>query len=343
VPDYSRQRGPLDVDVAVIGGGLTGCLSAYTFAAAGANVVLLEEKRLGRGCTASSLGFISEEPGVAFADVEASLGLRRARHAFSAWHRAALDFSALLRRLKINCQLQPQGAVAIATTAEQAARFPREQKLRREAGLDAPLLTARAIQTDFAVATSGALREKGAAVVDPYRACLGLAEAAVERGVRIFERSPVRRTTFSRKSAAVHGCRHHSRAVHRGGHGLADRALQLVGAISARRSGPERSDSYEDPPPARSPGRRPVRPRQSRAHRAVGRRRTVAHIARIRITTRRVRDRSLFSGQVADVSCPRCIRHFRHSTGVRLGCADTRSAEAFATPSQNFPRHCSRS
>src|SRR5262249_55047614 len=37
----------------------------------------------------------------------------------------------------------------------------------------------------------------------PYRACLGLAAAAAERGALVFERSPVRRIKFTRKHADV--------------------------------------------------------------------------------------------------------------------------------------------
>src|SRR5437764_2865903 len=91
IPAYPRLRGALDVDAVIIGGGLTGCLAAYTFAGAGATVVLLESDRIGRGSTGASLGFISEDPGVSFGDVEAQLGLPAARRAFQSWRRAALD------------------------------------------------------------------------------------------------------------------------------------------------------------------------------------------------------------------------------------------------------------
>jgi glycine/D-amino acid oxidase-like deaminating enzyme len=203
VPAFPRQRDPLDCDVAVIGGGLTGCLAAYTFAAAGAKVVVLEENRIGRGATASALGLISEEPGVPFPDVERALGLRLARHAFAAWRRAALDFSALLRRLDIKCQLEPREAMTIAATPEQSLRLKRELKARRDAGLDAPMLTARAMQASLGVNSDAAMREKGTAVLDPFRACLGIAQAAVDRGAQIFERTPVRRTKFTRKTSTV--------------------------------------------------------------------------------------------------------------------------------------------
>ena len=74
VPDYPRQRGPLDVDAVIVGGGLTGCLTAYAFAASGVNVVLVEADRVGRGGAGHSAGWISDDPGVPFTDVAKALG-----------------------------------------------------------------------------------------------------------------------------------------------------------------------------------------------------------------------------------------------------------------------------
>src|SRR5438128_7344161 len=91
VPTFPRQRGSYDATVVIVGGGLSGCTIAYAFAAAGIEVVLLEAARIGRGSTGSSFGWISEEPGTSFLEVEQALGLRAARYAFQSWRRAALD------------------------------------------------------------------------------------------------------------------------------------------------------------------------------------------------------------------------------------------------------------
>ena len=117
VPSYPRHRGVTAtdvVDVVIVGGGLTGCATAYAFASAGAKVILLEADQIGRGTTALSSGWISEDPGVPFGDLEKAIGLRLARHAWQAWRRAALDFAALLRRLDIKCNLEERGSVTVA-------------------------------------------------------------------------------------------------------------------------------------------------------------------------------------------------------------------------------------
>jgi glycine/D-amino acid oxidase-like deaminating enzyme len=203
VPTYPRHKGSQTTDVVVIGAGLTGCTAAYAFAAAGVKVTVLEAQQVGRGNTAAAAGWISDDPGVRFAELARLAGLRAARRAFQSWRRAALDFAALLRRLDIKCALEPHPAVIAATTGEQAERLRKEQKARRDAGLDTPLLNTRALRGEIAVDGVAGLRARDGATIDPYRASLGLARAAEARGALVFEGSPVRRVRFNRKIADV--------------------------------------------------------------------------------------------------------------------------------------------
>jgi glycine/D-amino acid oxidase-like deaminating enzyme len=88
-------------------------------------------------------------------------------------------------------------------TPDHAARLTRDRKMRRDAGVDAPLLSARVVKGELGLDAAAALREAAGAVVDPYRACLGLAAAAAGRGAKIFERTQVRKVTFGRRNADV--------------------------------------------------------------------------------------------------------------------------------------------
>jgi glycine/D-amino acid oxidase-like deaminating enzyme len=203
VPSYPRQRGPLSTAVVVVGGGLTGCTTAYAFAAGGLDVVLVEADRVGGGSTGRASGWIGGDPGVSFVEVEKALGRAAARDAFRSWRRAALDFAALIRRLEINCAFKPQGAAIVALTPDQAARLSRDRKARRDADVDAPMLSARVVKSEFGLDAAAGIREGAGAVVDPYRTCLGLAAAAAARGAKIFERTPVRKIKFDRRKADV--------------------------------------------------------------------------------------------------------------------------------------------
>src|SRR5262245_39343013 len=203
VPSYPRLKGSHEIEAVIIGGGLTGCATAYAFAAAGIKVALVEAAQIGRGATAFSSGWIADDPGASFVSADQLLGRRAARHGWQAWRRAALDFTALLRRLDIKCQLEPRSTLIVATTPEQAAQLKREQKIRKEAGLETPSVTAKAILDEAGIQAAGGIRTRDGATIDPYRAAVGLAAAAVERGAQIFERTAVRQTKFGRRTADV--------------------------------------------------------------------------------------------------------------------------------------------
>src|SRR5262249_39387226 len=166
-------------------------------------VALFEAHTLGRGTSGASTGWIADDPGASFVEVEKLLGLRKTRYAWEAWRRAALDFAAVIRRLELKCDFEARGSLLIATTAEQTIRLTREQKARKEAGLDSVFLKGKVIADETGIASGVALRSRDGATINPYRATLGFAAAAAERGALIFERSPVRKIGFNRKDAEV--------------------------------------------------------------------------------------------------------------------------------------------
>lgn len=202
-PDYPRHRGHVDADVAVIGGGITGCATAYAFVAAGVKVVLFEADRIGRGSTAAATGLLMQEPEADFCRVAEEYGLRAARRIWQMTRRAALDFSATLRRLEIRCALSEQEAIYFTATADRVRYLRREYEARRAAGLETSWLSAKQLRQEIAVAGYGGIRTHDNAQLDPYRASVGLARAAIGRGARIFEKSRALRIRGGRKHVDI--------------------------------------------------------------------------------------------------------------------------------------------
>jgi glycine/D-amino acid oxidase-like deaminating enzyme len=202
-PEYSRQRGEIRTQVAVIGGGLTGCACAAAFAAAGVKVVLLEADRIGAGATAASAGLIRQDFDASFAENVGRHGVRTTRHVWQSFRRAALDFSASLKRFGVRADLMPQDLIVLSRDGAEAARgLQREYRARREAGVDGSWLNGRAVTAETALAAAGGIRTRGEAF-DPYRASLGLAAAAASRGAQLHERTRVRRIRAGGKSVEI--------------------------------------------------------------------------------------------------------------------------------------------
>ena len=198
-PSYTRYRGQTDVDVAIIGGGMAGCATAYALSTAGVRVCLFEADRIGQGAVGSSTALVMQEPDVDFQDVLDVHGLRATRTIWRMTRRGALDFVAAIRRLKIPCQLEAQDSIYFANDSASAQRLRYELGLRKKAKLEARWLTVEQLRRETNVEAEGAIRITGNAQVEPLRTCLGFAAAAVKRGASIHERSPVERIRTGRE------------------------------------------------------------------------------------------------------------------------------------------------
>jgi glycine/D-amino acid oxidase-like deaminating enzyme len=200
-PAYPRLAGRLEIPVAVVGGGLTGCATAYALSAAGQRVALIEGGQIGGGATAQAAGLLLASPGTDYLALERAHGRRVARALWQDTRRASLDAQAALRRLKIRCALQPCDAIAAARSEEEAKGLRRELAALKDAGIEAAWLTSRALAQATGIDGPGGIKTHGQASLDPLRAAVGLARAAAVRGAAVFDRSP------------VDGIRFHSRGV----------------------------------------------------------------------------------------------------------------------------------
>ena len=198
----ARLRGELDVDVAIIGGGLTGVATALACATAGLKPVVLEADTVGHGWTGHSGGLLLPDPGPLFLDVSRAHGLRAAKLVFSAWRRAALDAASQLRRLGIRCGLEPRDSVLVAPGNEEK-ELRREYVAREAAGVSVAWMTRRQVTAVTPLDVPAAMRSRDAFVFNPYMACVGVAKAATQRGATIFERSAVKKVRPGRRHVEV--------------------------------------------------------------------------------------------------------------------------------------------
>jgi glycine/D-amino acid oxidase-like deaminating enzyme len=203
-PSFPTYRGESTADVVIIGGGLTGAACALSFATAGVKVLVLDAARVGGGTTARAAGFVREDADASFQETAAAHGLRAARLLWQSMRRASLDFSAALRRQQIRCDLTAADLLVLAGRHVDAVRqLRKEYQARRDAGLEYTWMTASALQRASAIdGAGGAIRVHGA-VLDPYRACVGLIASAARRGALVFEGTDVTRIRAGRKQVEV--------------------------------------------------------------------------------------------------------------------------------------------
>jgi len=197
------MHGREHADAVIIGGGITGCLAASLLTRAGIGVILLEAQRIGRGSTAASTALIMQEPDVDFRDLATRYGDARTRRIWMHSRRSVRGFTSLLQRSGITASLETTPSVYWTCEAATARDLKRELSRRHRAGLTGRWLSAAALRHFTGIAGGGGILTRGNALVDPYKACVGVAGSASTAGARLFEHSPVKRVTGGRTGVRV--------------------------------------------------------------------------------------------------------------------------------------------
>lgn len=197
--DHPSLQESVRTDVCVIGGGYTGLSAALNLAEQGFDVVLLEAERIGFGASGRNGGLIGSGQRKDVDELEKQFGFARSRELWQFAEDAKSEVRERVAKHNIDCDLQhghlegvhKQSYVGMAqATADALAErydYPHARALSRE-------------ETRAMVATDDyleGLQDQQAMTIHPLNYALGLARAAREAGVKIFENSRVLNYTRS--------------------------------------------------------------------------------------------------------------------------------------------------
>jgi glycine/D-amino acid oxidase-like deaminating enzyme len=179
-------------DLAIVGGGFTGCSAALHAAEQGVDVRLLEADCVGHGGSGRNVGLVNAGLWMPPDDIGELLGREAGAKLNRALARAPDLVFSLIERHGIDCHAVRNGTLHCAHSKKGLAEL--RSRLAQQLSRDAPVTLLDAEQTRKRTGTGafhGALFDERAGTIEPFAYCQGLARAAREQGARIHESSPV--------------------------------------------------------------------------------------------------------------------------------------------------------
>jgi glycine/D-amino acid oxidase-like deaminating enzyme/nitrite reductase/ring-hydroxylating ferredoxin subunit len=187
-PEYQPLEGDAVCDVVVIGAGIVGVTTALELARAGADVRLLESRRIGSGTSGYTTAKLSSLAGLIYADLERSFGERTARDYGEASEAGLGAIIANVSRCAIECDLRRKPNFTYTESEEGRLRIEREAEVAARLGLPVTLVGE---VPELPLPIAAAVRFDDQAEFHPLRYLHGLAAAAAAAGTTIHERSRV--------------------------------------------------------------------------------------------------------------------------------------------------------
>lgn len=192
-PEHPVLDGALVCDVCVVGGGYTGLMTALELAERGYDVVLLEAVRLGWGASGRNGGQIITGYNKSMGEIAARMGADDARRLWTLGEESKALLRDRVERHGIRCALTWGFVLAALKDRHMASLAEMERELRDGYGYAGLERLDRAGLSRFVRGQGyvGGLYDAGSGHLHPLNYALGLADACVAAGVRIFEGSRV--------------------------------------------------------------------------------------------------------------------------------------------------------
>jgi glycine/D-amino acid oxidase-like deaminating enzyme len=196
--DHPRPRvliadsAPTHVDVAVVGGGLTGLNAARILARSGTGVVVFEAGQVGRGASGRNGGFCTVGTTLGLGTMRKRYGEAVARQ-FWTIARDAVDVVAeTLAEEAIDCDFRQSGRIRLAMEPRHSRRLMYDGHVLGQLGYRCTFLPTEELRQVIGYGRfHGGLLDEGSACLHPAKLLFGLALAARRRGVSLVESTPV--------------------------------------------------------------------------------------------------------------------------------------------------------
>ncbi|GAE29737.1 FAD-dependent oxidoreductase [Halalkalibacter hemicellulosilyticus] len=178
----------LDVDVAIVGGGITGLTSAYLLAKEGMKVALLEASELANGTTGHTTAKITAQHGLIYDEFRSHFDVDTARLYYEAESDALHFIENLITNEGISCHFTKEDAILYTTMNRGVSKLEREFEAYKQIGVKSEWLDTLPLNN---IPVKAALKMDQQAQFHPIEYINHLVEMCRSLGVHMYEQTVV--------------------------------------------------------------------------------------------------------------------------------------------------------
>ena len=200
--DFPKLDTSINSDVVVIGGGISGALTAYYLIKAGVNCVLIEARTIGLGSTCASTSLLQYELDISLSDLSNQIGFKSASRAYRMCSESIDKIEQISKEIGFSF-FERQNSLFFAAYKKDKTFIKTEFEFRKKAGFDVELLDEKDIDKQFGFASSAAILSKQGATTDAYLFTHALLKASSKKGLKIYDRTEISDIEYKSKGVKL--------------------------------------------------------------------------------------------------------------------------------------------
>lgn len=195
-----RSKKTASADVVIVGGGITGLISAHMLSKAGKKVILFEKKELGSGATKDTSAFLTQVIDTSIVDLEKVFGFNEAKAILDSHGQAIDAVEHIVIKEKIDCDFVRCSNFEYANTKRELKNLKKEFEKAQKLALD---VVFHPEEINFGFKNAGGIEFRNQAKFSAEKFVKSLGKTVKKNGVKIFENTKVKNVDPGEKEVKV--------------------------------------------------------------------------------------------------------------------------------------------
>lgn len=180
---YPELDEDIETDVAVIGAGIAGILTAYHLIEEGKKVALFERFRILNGTTGHTTAKLSAQHGLIYADLVGRYGETRAKRYYEANMGGISEIKKICEKLKLGDLVSDETTYAFTNDSDKVDSFKKEKEIYDKLGIKGELLEKTPLDKPLKIALS--MKNQG--IFHSVEFLNGVLAATAKKGIKVYE------------------------------------------------------------------------------------------------------------------------------------------------------------
>ena len=200
--NYPKLEQSIKTDVIIIGGGISGALTAYYLINAGIKCMIVDARTIGLGSTCASTSLLQYELDKPLTELTDLIGWDAAMLSYNLCSESIDTLEKICRKIKFK-HFQKQESLFFAAYKKDQNLLESEFASRKKAGFNVKLLDEKDIQKKFGFNAPAAILSSQGASTDAYLLTHALLQAGIKKGLQVYDRTEITKISYNKRSVKL--------------------------------------------------------------------------------------------------------------------------------------------
>ncbi|HET6993855.1 MAG TPA: FAD-dependent oxidoreductase [Chitinophagaceae bacterium] len=203
ITSYPSLQQNIATDVAIIGGGISGALTAWYLSQAGFDVVVVDRRHIGMGSTVASTSLLQYEIDVPLYELINKVGEKSATRSYCLCREAIQIMASLAHKLRVKDSFRKKPSFQFASYHKHQTNLQKEFSLRKKIGFPVHWLDEKDVREKYGFQKPCGILSADGAEADAYLLTHALLQKCISRGMQVFDHTEITKISHRRKGVEL--------------------------------------------------------------------------------------------------------------------------------------------